>query len=106
MTLSQTEVPMAAQKKNAASEKGQEKGQAKRQDKGNGPKSPSDLEFTRDQELQALRDMLLIRRFEEKAGQLYGMGAIGGVCQPYIGQEAKDLGMQQGPQKGDQGTHR
>ena len=36
--------------------------------------------FTREQELKALRDMLLIRRFEEKAGQLYGMGAIGGFC--------------------------
>ena len=44
---------MAAQKKNAASEKGQEKGQGK----GNGSKSSSNLEFTRDQELQALRDM-------------------------------------------------
>jgi pyruvate dehydrogenase E1 component alpha subunit len=37
------------------------------------PSSPPD--FTRDQEMHALRDMLLIRRFEEKAGQLYGMGA-------------------------------
>ena len=61
---------MAAPKKNAANETGQEKGPAK----GNG----SPPEFTRDQELSALRDMLLIRRFEEKAGQLYGMGAIGG----------------------------
>ena len=34
------------------------------------------------------RDMLLIRRFEEKAGQLYGMGLIGGFCHLYIGQEA------------------
>ncbi|HWA44076.1 MAG TPA: pyruvate dehydrogenase (acetyl-transferring) E1 component subunit alpha, partial [Hypericibacter adhaerens] len=32
------------------------------------------------------RDMLLIRRFEEKAGQLYGMGLIGGFCHLYIGQ--------------------
>src|SRR5258708_29881078 len=85
---------MAAQKKTAASEKGQEKGQDKGQGRGNGSKSPSDLEFTRDQELKALHDMLLIRRFEEKAGQLYGMGAIGGFCHLYIGQEAIVLGMQ------------
>ncbi|HEY2617359.1 MAG TPA: pyruvate dehydrogenase (acetyl-transferring) E1 component subunit alpha, partial [Acetobacteraceae bacterium] len=37
--------------------------------------------------LKAYRDMLLIRRFEEKAGQLYGMGLIGGFCHLYIGQE-------------------
>ncbi|MGQ0663870.1 MAG: pyruvate dehydrogenase (acetyl-transferring) E1 component subunit alpha [Pseudomonadota bacterium] len=40
------------------------------------------------------RDMLLIRRFEERAGQLYGMGLIGGYCHLYIGQEAVVVGMQ------------
>ncbi len=40
------------------------------------------------------RDMLLIRRFEEKAGQLYGMGLINGFCHLYIGQEAVVVGMQ------------
>ena len=40
------------------------------------------------------RDMLLIRRFEEKAGQLYGMGLIGGFCHLYIGQEAVVVGVQ------------
>jgi len=40
------------------------------------------------------RRMLLIRRFEEKAGQLYGMGLIGGFCHLYIGQEAVVVGMQ------------
>ncbi|MTI08342.1 MULTISPECIES: pyruvate dehydrogenase (acetyl-transferring) E1 component subunit alpha [Curvivirga] len=40
------------------------------------------------------REMLLIRRFEEKAGQLYGMGLIGGFCHLYIGQEAVVTGMQ------------
>ena len=40
------------------------------------------------------RDMLLIRRFEEKAGQLYGMGLIGGFCHLYIGQEAVVTGIQ------------
>ena len=40
------------------------------------------------------RDMLLIRRFEEKAGQLYGMGLIGGFCHLYIGQEAVVVGLE------------
>src|SRR5476649_2673347 len=40
------------------------------------------------------RTMLLIRRFEERAGQLYGMGLIGGFCHLYIGQEAVVVGMQ------------
>ncbi|HWY14172.1 MAG TPA: pyruvate dehydrogenase (acetyl-transferring) E1 component subunit alpha [Rhizomicrobium sp.] len=47
-------------------------------------------------------DMLLIRRFEEKAGQLYGMGLIGGFCHLYIGQEAVVVGMQAALQPGDQ----
>jgi pyruvate dehydrogenase E1 component alpha subunit len=47
-------------------------------------------------------DMLLIRRFEEKAGQLYGMGLIGGFCHLYIGQEAVVVGMQAALQTGDQ----
>ena len=46
--------------------------------------------------------MLLIRRFEEKAGQLYGMGAIGGFCHLYIGQEAIVVGMQMALKAGDQ----
>jgi pyruvate dehydrogenase E1 component alpha subunit len=44
--------------------------------------------------LHCYREMLLIRRFEEKAGQLYGMGLIGGFCHLYIGQEAVVVGMQ------------
>ena len=47
-------------------------------------------------------DMLLIRRFEEKAGQLYGMGLIGGFCHLYIGQEAVVIGMQMAIEEGDQ----
>ncbi len=47
-------------------------------------------------------DMLLIRRFEEKAGQLYGMGLIGGFCHLYIGQEAVVVGMQANLKDGDQ----
>ena len=49
---------------------------------------------TPEQMLQYYKDMLLIRRFEEKAGQLYGMGLIGGFCHLYIGQEAVVVGIQ------------
>src|SRR5438093_515157 len=80
---------MAAPKKSVEKESGQ---------KANG----SPPEFTKAQELAALRDMLLIRRFEEKAGQLYGMGAIGGFCHLYIGQEAVVVGMQMALKQGDQ----
>ena len=51
------------------------------------PPGPADL-------LRYYREMLLIRRFEEKAGQMYGMGLIGGFCHLYIGQEAVVVGMQ------------
>jgi pyruvate dehydrogenase E1 component alpha subunit len=60
------------------------------------------LEFTKEEELQALRQMLLIRRFEEKAGQMYGMGLIGGFCHLYIGQEAVVIGMKLAMADGDQ----
>jgi pyruvate dehydrogenase E1 component alpha subunit len=56
----------------------------------------------REQLQRAYRDMLLIRRFEEKAGQLYGMGLIGGFCHLYIGQEAVVVGMQMCLEPGDQ----
>ena len=59
-------------------------------------------EFTKEQELAAYRQMLLIRRFEEKAGQLYGMGLIGGFCHLYIGQEAVVVGMQMTLKPGDE----
>ncbi len=59
-------------------------------------------ELSADQELSAYRDMLLIRRFEEKAGQLYGMGFIGGFCHLYIGQEAVVVGLQMCAEQGDQ----
>ena len=48
------------------------------------------------------KSMLLIRRFEERAGQLYGMGLIGGFCHLYIGQEAIAVGMQAAKRDGDQ----
>jgi pyruvate dehydrogenase E1 component alpha subunit len=62
--------------------------------------APPDL--TKEQELKAFREMLLIRRFEEKAGQMYGMGLIGGFCHLYIGQEAVVVGMQMALKPGDQ----
>nr|WP_291898697.1 pyruvate dehydrogenase (acetyl-transferring) E1 component subunit alpha [Maricaulis sp.] len=52
--------------------------------------------------LQYYRDMLLMRRFEEKAGQLYGMGLIAGFCHLYIGQEAVVVGVQAALEEGDQ----
>ena len=78
---------MAAPKKSVAKESGQDK-------------AGSPPEFSREQELKALRDMLLIRRFEEKAGQLYGMGFIGGFCHLYIGQEAVAVGLQSALKEG------
>ena len=54
-----------------------------------------------DQLLEYYEQMLLIRRFEEKAGQLYGMGLIGGFCHLYIGQEAVVVGMQAATNEGD-----
>src|SRR5499427_8046316 len=58
--------------------------------------------FSRDEELAAYRQMLLIRRFEERAAQLYGMGLIGGFCHLYIGQEAVVVGMQMALEQGDE----
>ena len=51
--------------------------------------------------VKMFRDMLLIRRFEEKAGQMYGMGQIGGFCHLYIGQEAVVVGLQSASVEGD-----
>jgi pyruvate dehydrogenase E1 component alpha subunit len=58
--------------------------------------------MSRDDLLRAYRDMLRIRRFEEKAGQLYGMGLIGGFCHLYIGQEAVVVGVQMALTDGDE----
>ncbi len=64
--------------------------------------APAIAKFDKEQELHAYREMLLIRRFEEKAGQLYGMGLIGGFCHLYIGQEAVVVGLQMAKKDGDQ----
>jgi pyruvate dehydrogenase E1 component alpha subunit len=59
-------------------------------------------ELSQQAEIEAFRQMLLIRRFEEKAGQMYGMGLIGGFCHLYIGQEAVVVGLQMTLRPGDQ----
>ncbi len=56
---------------------------------------------SKDELLKYYREMLLIRRFEEKAGQLYGMGLIGGFCHLYIGQEAVVVGLEAATKEGD-----
>jgi len=65
-------------------------------------KDAATAEFSKTDDLSVYREMLLIRRFEEKAGQLYGMGHIGGFCHLYIGQEAVVVGMQAAIDEGDQ----
>ena len=57
--------------------------------------------LSKDELLRYYKDMLLIRRFEEKAGQLYGMGLIGGFCHLYIGQEAVVVGLEAAASEGD-----
>ena len=66
------------------------------------PASAPVPDFSKEQDLSAYRSMLTIRRFEEKAGQMYGMGLIGGFCHLYIGQEAVVVGMQMVLKDGDQ----
>ncbi|MCC0049379.1 MAG: pyruvate dehydrogenase (acetyl-transferring) E1 component subunit alpha [Rhodobiaceae bacterium] len=65
-------------------------------------KTGEPAKLSKEEELQAYRIMLLIRRFEEKAGQMYGMGLIGGFCHLYIGQEAVVTGVQLAMKDGDQ----
>ena len=66
------------------------------------PAAQSDQSLAADLQKKFYHDMLLIRRFEEKAGQLYGMGLIGGFCHLYIGQEAVVVGMQAALKENDQ----
>ena len=58
------------------------------------PPQPRRYKASKDELLKFYREMLLIRRFEERAGQLYGLGLIGGFCHLYIGQEAVGVGLQ------------
>jgi pyruvate dehydrogenase E1 component alpha subunit len=58
------------------------------------PAEPKRYKASKDELLDFYKQMLLIRRFEERAGQLYGLGLIGGFCHLYIGQEAVAVGLQ------------
>jgi pyruvate dehydrogenase E1 component alpha subunit len=58
------------------------------------PPEPKRYKASKDELLDFYKQMLLIRRFEERAGQLYGLGLIGGFCHLYIGQEAVAVGLQ------------
>jgi pyruvate dehydrogenase E1 component alpha subunit len=58
------------------------------------PPEPKRYKASKDELLDFYKEMLLIRRFEERAGQLYGLGLIGGFCHLYIGQEAVAVGLQ------------
>jgi pyruvate dehydrogenase E1 component alpha subunit len=64
-------------------------------------KSTKKSNTSKEELLTFYREMLLIRRFEEKAGQLYGMGLIGGFCHLYIGQEAVVVGLEAAADEGD-----
>ncbi|MCB4861341.1 pyruvate dehydrogenase (acetyl-transferring) E1 component subunit alpha [Sphingobium sp. PNB] len=64
------------------------------------PDTPKDYKASKEELLEFYRQMVLIRRFEEKAGQLYGLGLIGGFCHLYIGQEAVAVGIQSALQPG------
>ncbi len=75
--------------------------QSETRKKGKG-RAASNQALTKEELLSGYRDMLLIRRFEEKAGQLYGMGLIGGFCHLYIGQEAVVVGIQKTLSEGDE----
>jgi pyruvate dehydrogenase E1 component alpha subunit len=63
---------------------------------------PEAAKSNSDSHKKLYHDMLLIRRFEERAGQLYGMGLIGGFCHLYIGQEAVVVGLMGAAKQGDQ----
>ena len=76
--------------------------QTKKSDESNGqPGSGDNSKLSVPELLKLYEDMLLIRRFEERAGQLYGMGLIGGFCHLYIGQEAVVVGIQSAQQPQD-----
>jgi pyruvate dehydrogenase E1 component alpha subunit len=73
--------------------------------RGNGkaaPRTARNGALSKEQEIAAFEQMLLIRRFEERSGQMYGMGLIGGFCHLYIGQEAVIVGMMMAVEQGDQ----
>ena len=67
---------------------------SKAEPKAGRPPEPKRYKASKDELLDFYKEMLLIRRFEERAGQLYGLGLIGGFCHLYIGQEAVAVGLQ------------
>ena len=85
-------------KKPAAPRKPRSRGSGAR---ANGAAKAAEYKASVDELLAFYREMLLIRRFEERAGQMYGMGLIGGFCHLYIGQEAVITGMQSALKEGD-----
>src|SRR3954447_13695695 len=82
------EIAVARTAKKAAASVAQQESKMER------PPQPERYKAGKDELLQFYREMLLIRRFEERAGQLYGLGLIGGFCHLYIGQEAVAVGLQ------------
>src|SRR5213592_248645 len=90
------EIAVARTAKKAAASAAQQESRMER------PPQPQRYEAGKDELLEYYREMLLIRRFEERAGQLYGMGLIGGFCHLYIGQEAICVGVQAVRKPGDQ----
>ena len=69
------------------------------------PTEPKRYKASKDELLDFYKQMLLIRRFEERAGQLYGLGLIGGFCHLYIGQEAVAVGLQSAMKVGARQRH-
>jgi pyruvate dehydrogenase E1 component alpha subunit len=84
---------MATKRKSAATKSSKTKKTAARS-RNSGGNGAVGAQSNTDSLMSMYKDMLLIRRFEERAGQLYGMGLIGGFCHLYIGQEAVVVGMQ------------
>ena len=78
------------------------KAPAAKNDSSKAAKLPNTPQASKEDLLRFYREMVLIRRFEERAGQLYGMGLIGGFCHLYIGQEAVAVGVQATFKQGDQ----
>jgi pyruvate dehydrogenase E1 component alpha subunit len=84
----ENEIAVAKSAKKAAAPAGSQEPQSEH------PPQPQRYKASKDELLKLYREMLLIRRFEERAGQLYGLGLIGGFCHLYIGQEAVAVGLQ------------
>jgi len=93
--------PKAAAAKRPDSENKLAAGMTRSAGNGTGDPATPRAKASKDEIVAYYRRMLLIRRFEERAGQLYGMGLIGGFCHLYIGQEAVVVGMQAALKEGD-----